>query len=321
MPRVLRALPLLLGFAPCFALGLALCLALPGSAHATEIVGMRLLSVGKDSATLRVELSEPGVAGVSWGVEPGAWTKQSRGTGASDVHELKMPGLSPDTRYFYQVDVDGTPAGDIATFVSGRSWVTRKATILATAAVPAEGPEDSALADRLFARESDALVLLGGEGDPATLRAVHGRAMTDRMVLTGPQETGATASVADVTLAWPGADLGAAAEAAGSCWRVGLASDVPDSDVVLRSGDASSLARSGERLVVTLAGRDSAELAFLSGTLTATLMSAGSSRTETLTKTCKVPAPAKAAEHLDALELEDELSVDGVRHESECDLP
>jgi hypothetical protein len=295
----------------------ALALAAPALA-APHLTSLRLVESRKDSATLHVELSEPGTPSVSYGTEPGAWTSTADAGGAGTEADIKLTGLRPNTRYFYQAEIDGEPVGDVVTFVSGRSWVTRHATILATAAVPADTPDDQALAERLFAQEADALVLLGGAGDALT---IHSRSLADRVVLTSASDPAPTVPVADVLLAWSGAspaDVAKAAQDAGSCWIVGIGAAAGDSSVVLQRGETSSLAITGDRLLVTLAGRDSVALAFESGTLTATLTTASATKTETMTRTCTAPKPAQAEGH-EAGEEDD--SMDAGPHDSECSSP
>ena len=84
---------------------------------------------------------------------------------------------------------------------------------------------------------------------------------------------------------------------------------------MLQRGDASSLAKSDDKLVVTLAGRDSVALVFEAGQLTATLTTSGCTRTETLTRTCTAPKPAQAETH-EAGEEDDQM--DAGPHDSEC---
>lgn len=307
LSRTTLAAALLLAGLPCLT-----------ATAAPEIASMRLLDVGKDAATLRLELTEADVASVSWGEQPGDWLGSAVATEAAESHELNLTGLAPTRRYFYQVEIAGIPQGDIATFISGRSWVTRQATILVAAATPSGRPEDQVLADALFAREADALVMLGGEGDAEAFRALHRRALADRVVSSGPDSPQASIPVSDVLLSWKAAaDIEADAARQGACWRVALAAPSDTADVVLRGGEASALSRNGEQLVATIAGHDWLELGFVSGTLTATLRGASGTLEERIERTCTVPKPA--ASDLPGMdEIQDDP--DGGLG-SDCDLP
>ncbi len=315
------------------AFGLVLALAPFGAGPATATPALsqaRLLEVAKDAALLRVELTEPAVATVAWGEEPGAFGQRATSEAADTTHEMRLTGLSPDRRYFYQVEADGAPVGDMATFVSGRSWITRRALLLATAAAPAATPESSALADRLFAREADALILLSGEGDPASFATQHARAMGDRMVLTGPASSARATSIADVVVGWgSGTALQADADLATACWRVACSPDDASAlaaDVVLRAAESdqpSSLRQEGDRLIISLAGLDHAALDFRGGTLTATLARGGSTDSASLTRICPVaiaaPTPAVSADPFADGSIE--ISVDGDHHDADCGQP
>ena len=313
---------------PLAAAMLMAALALPASA-APGLAQLRLLEVGKDSALLRIELTEPATAAVSWGEEPGAFAHHANAEAADTAHELRLTGLAPDRRYFYQVEADGALVGDMATFVSGRSWITRHAVLLVTAAAPAATPASAALADRLFAREADAIILLSGEGDASAFRAQQARAMTDRLVLTGASSAARTASIADVLIAFePGADLDAGATQATACWRVACAPpgsaafDMDRADVILRAADdgkPSSLQKKGERLIVSLAGTDHAALDFRAGKLTATLAGSPDSATASISRTCPVATSPAPIAHEDPFG-EVELSLDGDAHDADCGL-
>lgn len=299
---------------------LALVLAHSAAAAAT-LTGMRLTSLGKDAAALHVELSEPATASVTWGEEPGAWQSTSASPGPAASHDLRMPGLAPDRRYFYQVLVDGEPAGDLATFVSGRSWVTRRAVILATAAAPAPTPEDKALADRLFAKEADALVLLSGEGDAPAFRAHYARAMADRVVVTGPASPSRTLAVSDVVMGF--GDLDRSARTEGSCWRVALDdAAAPGADVALRRGEASSIAKEAGGITVTLAGRSHAIVEAAEGRLTVTLVDGPRVASESLERACAVPVAEASAQGEAPYDGDgDQLSLDAEPHDAGCDTP
>lgn len=309
------------GPAPLAALALALGVALSGapSAKAAELASARLLSVAKDSATLRVDLTAPETAAVSWGEQPGDWKGHAAAGDAAESHEFKLTGLSPTRRYFYQLEIGGVPQGDIATFTSGRSWVSRQATILVAAAAADASPESAALADALFAREADVLVLLGGEGDPSAFLAQHGRALADRVVVTGPDAPAPAIPVADVVLAWTGAASLADAKAAhGACWTVALGGDAPDADLVIARGEASAIG-AGERPTITIAGHDSLALSFASGVLTATLVTPGGPIERRIERACAPPPAQRKPE--DDVPDELEVDVDGSGHSSECDMP
>jgi hypothetical protein len=304
---------------------LTLIAAVPG-ARAAAPSSVRLLSNGKDAAQVEVHLDAPAPVTVHAGEIPGEWSITATSAEASEDHVVTLGGLAPDRRYFYQVEVDGEPGPDMLTFVSGRSWVTRHAVLLVTAAVPSESAEDRSLADALFASEADALLLLGGPGEGDALKALHGRAMTDRLV-AAVGEPGASESlkVADVAVAWGAGSKDALDAAKDACWKV-VAGDAEGANVVLEQGKASAISATTDRLDLSLAGRAWAKLSFVDGTLTATLhREDGSTQDATLHRDCPVPgahpsnaAVASAHDDPDG-EAGESSTQDGEANASDCD--
>ena len=283
----------------------------PRAGSAASITGLRLLSIGKDQATLGVDLDAPAAVSISYGEAPGAWSATSESASESDHHELTLKGLSPDTRYFYQASVGGTPLPDVGTFRSGRSWVTRRALLLVTADAPQGADGEKALAARMFSEEADALVVLGATTEQAA--TLHARAAGDRLVLGAPVGGDAAFSVADVGVAslplGPSGRKALGAE--GTCWRVVLAPDdaaassaPKDADVVIRHGVPDALERKGDQLLVTLSdpeidkgARADLRLAFAEGKLEATLrgVDGATMATASLQHACAVPKSKEQA--------------------------
>lgn len=292
---------------------------------------LRLLSVSKAEATLSLALSEPAAASVAWGEAPGEFTGRADASSIADHHQLTLTDLSPDTRYFYQVSVDGSPLPDILTFRSGRSWVTRRAALLVTADVPQGMPGEAELADRLFAEEADAIVVLGGDGGkPDVFGSLHRRSMAEKIVLAADPSVPTSLSVADVRVASTGS-LPLADD--GTCWRVALGTGAPaGAEIVITSGTESSIAVDGASMRITLADADLsggprayARLDFVEGRLTAALRSSdGASLGHgELSRSCAPPKPKETAPAAhDYGDGDGEPgSSDGEAISSDCDVP
>ena len=290
-----QRLVLTLALLPCLLTGVL-------AQAAPAVTDLRLLSVTKSDATLSVDLASPAGIAVQWGETPGEWTGHAEAPSATDHHQVVMGGLSPDVQYFYRLVVEGTPSDDMLTFRSGRSWVTRRARVLVTADVPGgDAAGEKALADRMFATEADALVVLGGDaGKPADFARMHERSLTDRVVLAA---SGADAhlGVADVKVVSGGA-LPSTDD--GTCWRVGLGATAPAGvEVSVTTGPKSSIETAGDAVKLVLAEPDTsggprtyARLDFVEGQLTATLVDVDGNElgNASLKRTCAVPKPKAA---------------------------
>lgn len=304
------------------------------SAAAAGVTEVRLLAVGKAEATLSVDLDAPGLVVVSWGETPGAWTDSATSDSSDTHHQMPMPHLQPDTRYFYQLSIDGQAQGDVFTFQSGRSWVTRRASILVTADLPQGVPAEVSLAERLFAEESDALILLGSTAvDPAALRTLHGRSMAEKVVVVVDDSTSMRLDVADVRVMSDG-PLPPTDD--GNCWRVSIGDRAPaGAEIIITRGPSPSIALVGGSIRITLndpetdaasaapaATRADARLDFVEGHLVATLRSAEGTvlgKAE-LTRACKAPAPKESALPAHSADGEEPGTSDGDADVSDCDV-
>jgi hypothetical protein len=266
-----------------------LLLSSPAGADA-QAPRVRLTDVAKDAARIEVVLETPAAVEVEYGEELFAWDGRAESLEPALRHELRLGKLLPERQYFYRVLVDDADSGEVLTFRSGRSWIARRAVLFATADTPAGADGEAALAERLFGEQGDAIVALGGDGgDPEAFRRLHGRAMSDRLVVesggTGDVDALRVAAVSDLALASVGANPlllpdGSPAPAAawlatalneveGACWHVvasagpgpGSADDVAallawasraDVHVVLTRAQAPRLERSGDALWVGL---------------------------------------------------------------------
>jgi hypothetical protein len=263
---------------------LALALALAGTgAAAAAAPRLRFTAIGKDSATLRVTLDEPATAEVVWGEEPGNWTGSATAAQPAALHELQLAKLAPSRQYFYQVRVPaGDESGDVLTFHSGRSWVTRQAVLQVVAHSPPEA--GSRLADRVYLDEADALVVLGaGE---AEVESIHLRSMANRLVLAAAAGGAEAASVAD--LAFRAGDSAPPAPR-GACWLV-AASEIAGADIVVVAGTEPSIAR-GAPLRVTVTPGAYARVEAEQGRLSVTLRDAAGTvlASAETSKECPIP--------------------------------
>src|SRR5688572_21794389 len=89
------------------------------AAQAAEVTGVRLTRVSLDSASFVVSLDGPRAVALRHGEAPMSWGPPVESPQSGDRHELTITELVPDTQYFYQVEVDGQPSGDVLTFRSG----------------------------------------------------------------------------------------------------------------------------------------------------------------------------------------------------------
>lgn len=222
---------------PAIGLTLLAGWAVATSAAAEEPPRVRVVEVAKDHVTVAVSLDAPADVAVSWGEAPMAWTGRAEGEPLAREHRLRLGKLVPDRRYFYQLEIDGRPVGEILTVRCGRSWVVRRETVLVTADVPDGRAGEEALAARLFAEDADLVVALGGDGgQPEAFDQLHRRTLGERLVLEtgGSRDAGlvvvgqadvAFALLGDATLAgetttalaWAGPALDTVQ---GACWKV-----------------------------------------------------------------------------------------------------
>ena len=293
------------------------------AAHAAQVTGVRLTAVSMDSVTFAVALDGPGAVALRHGEAPMAWGPPVESPQSGDRHELTISDLVPDTQYFYQVELDGQPAGDVLTFKSGRSWAARDATILVTADLPDGGPGEQALADRLFAEQADALVIVGarrpgeraGPASEEDLRRLHGRSMTDRLVIASTVTRIGHDKVSDVLVTRFGEEPSRPIDAQ-ACWMVTespgpmlalprmpeLANAITEIEVATGATASIEPAVDGapESVSITLddarpgaaAPAHYAKLRITNGTATITLHDASGAETSrrVITRTCPTPA-------------------------------
>lgn len=85
---------------------------LPAAAWAQTVTRGPYLQQGTDTAvTVRWRTSSPAVGVVRYGTRPAALTLSASESSSRTEHEVRLTGLSPDTRYYYSI---GTPAGTLA---------------------------------------------------------------------------------------------------------------------------------------------------------------------------------------------------------------
>ena len=202
---------------------------------------LRFTAIGKDSARLEIRLETPAAVGVDYGEELFAWEGRAESPEPATRHEVELTRLLPDRQYVYHLLGDDQETGEVLTFRSGRSWIDRTALIQVGAASPVGGAVQQAVADRLFAEQAHALVVLGGDaGNEEAFRSLHGRALGERLVLetggSGDTDALRTVAISDVAIASVGENPlvlpdGSASPAAswaatslpaveGACWSV-----------------------------------------------------------------------------------------------------
>ena len=107
---------------PPHALAAAILLAATPAAWAQTVTRGPYLQQGSDTAVTvrwRTSSAVPGV--VRYGTSPAALTLSAAEPSARTEHEVRLTGLSPDTRYYYSI---GTPSGALAGGDADHSFVT-----------------------------------------------------------------------------------------------------------------------------------------------------------------------------------------------------
>ncbi|MEM7248640.1 MAG: fibronectin type III domain-containing protein [Acidobacteriota bacterium] len=226
----------------------------------------RFREIAPRAASLDVKLDFPAGVEVVYGTELFDWTGRAESFDPAELHDVRLTGLIPDREYFYQVLVDGQPMGEVLTFRTNRSWVTRRADLHVLGDVIQDGVSEQGLADRVFADRSDVVLALGGEGDDElSFAEVHGRSLGDRLVVavggTGDRDGLRLLRVADMAVATAGDEplldgkkLSAAGQwlvqvlptAEDACWKVVASAQV------LSESDAAVLAPQLEKAGVEL---------------------------------------------------------------------
>lgn len=144
-------------------LALVVLLAASAASAASLTRGPYLQLAGPTGITVVFRTDAPAVGRVRYGTSPQALTASVVDTAAGTQHVLKLQGLTPSTRYFYAVDLDGAPVatGDSLRFRTYPTPGTEEAFRLFAWGDSGTGnAAQLAVADRMAAQVGDAALSL-----------------------------------------------------------------------------------------------------------------------------------------------------------------